>query len=143
MMCKQSEKLLHETFPHLINEVNVKPEFLEVLLTESRLDTELEPPLIKEEIFECPDFMIDEINEEMHEDSNQASDSSEEEFKPKINLLEKSEPKEKSLVKRKYGKRLYPCHVCGKTYDKFRLESHLNAHNSKTSTTFDVRQNLM
>lgn len=88
MMCKQSENLLYEKFPHLINERKITPEFLQVLITESRLDTDPQEPellLIKEEVYDCLEIKSDEnpiITEEItKEDSPQVIDTS----TPKIN----------------------------------------------------------
>lgn len=143
-MCKYSEKLLEEKFPHLLKEQKLDHKFLQVLITESRLETQNPSELItiKEEVF---DDLVEELNNETEivnsnqvKTSNVTSDlSSGEEFIPaKIpTIRKKREPVKKNItgVKKryKYDKRLYPCHLCGKPYDKWRLEIHLNSHNSK------------
>lgn len=143
-MCKFSDKYLQEKFPHLLEEQKLNHNFLQVLITESRLEGQIQDSAelitIKEEILD--DF------EETKTKSNVVSDlSSGEEFIPTKppTIQKKKEPVEKKTTgvrkRPKYDKRLFPCHLCGKTYDKWRLEIHLNAHNSNLKPIYDCMLN--
>lgn len=131
-MCAYSEKLLNEKFPHLLEDIKLKHEFLQVLIIESQLDSETknpssEPLKIKNEIFDDFDEFDHQINSPMTIETDLASIAEDARLTLE-GITTRKKPKE---MRDSSGKLLFPCHICGKTYSKSLLETHLNAHNSK------------